>query len=240
MLNELAEKLQESCFAAVLDGVTTVYVARASARRVINVGINVGHRAPAYAGSTGRVLLSGLSERELDGYIAAVKLEKFTPHTVTSKVKLRDIIDETRRQGWSIVNEELELGLRSISVPIRDRAGDVTGAAQRVLPLGAGDAGGHAHAHPERAAGVGPAHLARAAGVGWAKAPAHDLEVSAAAARRCGGHAVCRRSRAGKALPTLRHRTPRSATPARGRACCGDQPRGQRPERVAGIAGTAK
>jgi IclR family pca regulon transcriptional regulator len=134
VLNELAEKLQESCFAAVLDGDTTVYVARASARRVINVGINVGHRAPAYAGSTGRVLLSGLSERELDAYIAAVKLEKFTPHTVTSKVKLRDIIDETRRQGWSIVNEELELGLRSISVPIRDRSGDVSGALNVCCP----------------------------------------------------------------------------------------------------------
>lgn len=134
VLNEMAEKLQESCFAAVLDDGVTVYVARASARRVINVGINVGNRAPAYAGSTGRVLLSGLPERELDAYIAGVKLEKFTPRTVTSKVKLREIIDETRRQGWSIVDEELEVGLRSISVPIRDRAGSITAALNVCCP----------------------------------------------------------------------------------------------------------
>lgn len=133
-LNQLAEKLQESCFAAVLDGGSTVYVARASARRVINVGINVGNRAPAYAGSTGRVLLSGLSEQALDAYLAGVKLEKLTPHTVTSKVKLRGIIAETRRQGWSIVDQELEVGLRSISVPIRDRAGGVAAALNVCCP----------------------------------------------------------------------------------------------------------
>lgn len=134
VLDELSKKLGESCFAAVLDGGSAIYVARAASRRVVNVGINVGSRAPAHAVSTGRVLLSGLSEQELDDYLAGVKLEKFTPNTVTSKVKLRGIIEETRRQGWSIVDQELEVGLRSISVPIRDRAGNVIAAVNVCCP----------------------------------------------------------------------------------------------------------
>ena len=165
VLNELSEKLSESCFVAVFDGTSAVYVARAASRRVMNVGINVGNRAEAYAVSTGRVLLSGLSERELDEYLASVKLEKFTPNTVTSKVKLRGIIEETRRQGWSIVDQELEAGLRAISVPIRDRAGNIKAALEHVLSLGARDARGHAHARADRAAGRRPAHLAGAAGL---------------------------------------------------------------------------
>ena len=134
VLNDLAEKLEESCFAAVLDGTSAVYVARASSRRMINVGIELGNRAPAYAVSTGRVLLSGLSDSELDQYLADVKLEKFTPNTVSSKVKLRSIIEEVRRQGWSIVDQEMEVGLRSISVPIRDRSGRVTAALNVCCP----------------------------------------------------------------------------------------------------------
>lgn len=134
VLNDLSEKLSESCFAAVLDGDSAVYVARAASRRVMNVGINVGSRAPAHAVSTGRVLLAGLSDSELDDYLAGVKLEKFTLNTVTSKVKLRGIVEETRRQGWSIVDQELEVGLRAISVPIRDRAGAIKAALNVCCP----------------------------------------------------------------------------------------------------------
>jgi len=134
VLNDLSEKLSESCFAAVLDGDSAVYVARAASRRVMNVGINVGSRVAAHAVSTGRVLLSGLSEHELDDYLAGVKLAKFTSNTVTSKVRLRSIIEETRRQGWSIVDQELEAGLRAISVPIRDRSGTIKAALNVCCP----------------------------------------------------------------------------------------------------------
>jgi IclR family pca regulon transcriptional regulator len=134
VLRDLSERLKESCFAAVLDGTSAVYVASAASRRVMNVGIHVGNRAPAHAVSTGRVLLSGLGDEELDAYLAKVKLEKFTSNTVTSKVKLRSIIEETRRQGWSIVDQELEPGLRAISVPIRDRAGKIKGALNVCCP----------------------------------------------------------------------------------------------------------
>jgi IclR family pca regulon transcriptional regulator len=134
VLNELSDKLEESCFAAVLDGGSAVYVARAASNRVINVGINLGSRVPAHAVSTGRVLLAGLSGPEFETYLASVKLEKFTPNTVTSKVKLREIIDEVRRQGWATVDQELEIGLRSISAPIRSRAGSVTAALNVCCP----------------------------------------------------------------------------------------------------------
>jgi IclR family transcriptional regulator, pca regulon regulatory protein len=134
IMNELAEKLQESCFAAVLDFESVVYVLRASSRRVVNVGISIGSRVPAHCVSTGRVLLSGLPDEQLETYLDSVKLTKFTPNTVTSKVKLRGLIEETRRQGWATVDQEFEVGLRSISVPIRGRGGDIVAALNVCCP----------------------------------------------------------------------------------------------------------
>jgi IclR family pca regulon transcriptional regulator len=134
VMNELAEKLQESCFAAILDEDAVIYVARASADRLVNVGIRVGNRVPAYCVSTGRVLLAGLSDAELHRYLEEVKLERFTPNTTISKVKLRSQIEEVRRQGWASVDQELEIGLRSISAPIRDRGGAVIAALNICCP----------------------------------------------------------------------------------------------------------
>ncbi len=134
IMNELAEKLEESCFAAVLDVDTVIYVLRASSRRVVNVGITIGSRVPAHCVSTGRVLLSGLSDDALDRYLDRAKLVKYTPTTVTSKSKLRRLVLETRRQGFAIVDQELEVGLRSISVPVRDRAGDIVAALNVCCP----------------------------------------------------------------------------------------------------------
>jgi IclR family transcriptional regulator, pca regulon regulatory protein len=134
IMNELAEKLEESCFAAVLDVDTVIYVLRASSRRVVNVGITIGSRVPAHCVSTGRVLLSGLSDDALDEYLGRAKLVKYTPTTVTSKSKLRRLVVETRRQGFAIVDQELEVGLRSISVPVRDRAGAIVAALNVCCP----------------------------------------------------------------------------------------------------------
>jgi IclR family pca regulon transcriptional regulator len=133
-MNELAERLQESCFAAILDGDSVIYVARAVSNRVVNVGITVGSRAPANAVSTGRVLLSGLDDASLRRYLQRLKLNKLTPYTVTSKAKLKASIEQVRRQGWSIVNQELEVGLQSISVPIRDSEGAIVAALNVCCP----------------------------------------------------------------------------------------------------------
>ncbi len=132
--NELAERLGESCFAAVLDGDSVIYIARASSGRMVDVGITVGSRVAAHCVSTGRVLLAGLDEAALQSYLDTVRLEKFTPLTTTSKVKLRESIEEARRQGWAIVDQELEIGLRSLSAPIVDRAGSVIAALNVCCP----------------------------------------------------------------------------------------------------------
>jgi len=134
VMNGLAERLQESCFAAILDGDSVIYVARATSQRLVNVGINIGSRVPAHCVSTGRVLLAALPEERLHDYLETATLKRFTPNTVTSRVKLRGIIEEARRQGWATADQELEEGLRSISVPIRDRFGAVAAALNVCCP----------------------------------------------------------------------------------------------------------
>lgn len=125
---ELAELTQESCSAATLDGTEVVYVARVPSTRVMSVNLNVGARVPAYATSMGRVLLGGLHPAMLDQYFAGVRLLPLTPHTVTDEARLRERIAEAREQGWSLVDEELEDGLRSIAAPIHDRYGRLDAA----------------------------------------------------------------------------------------------------------------
>lgn len=134
IMDQLSDKLQESCFAAVLNGHDVIYVARATSDRLINVGINVGSHAPAHSVSTGRVLLAALPEEGLQQYLENVTLTKLTPNTTTSKVKLRNLIEECRLSGWCIVDQELEIGLRSISVPIRNADGTVVAALNVCCP----------------------------------------------------------------------------------------------------------
>lgn len=134
VMNELAEKLHESVFAAVLAGDEVFYVARASADRLINVGITVGKRAPAFAVSTGRILLAFEPEEVRERYLDNVRLEKLTPNTVTSKVRLRALLEEARASGYSIVDQEMEAGLGAISVPVRNGEGRVIAALNVCCP----------------------------------------------------------------------------------------------------------
>ena len=134
IMNELSVKLQESCFAAVLDGQEVVYVARATSDRLVNIGISVGSRAPVHAVSTGRVLLAALPEDALQKTLDALEPQRYTPNTTVSKVQLRNLIEDARAKGWSIVDQELEIGLRSISVPIRTPQGEVVAALNVCCP----------------------------------------------------------------------------------------------------------
>ena len=134
IMNDVSERLQESCFAAVLDGDDVIYVARATSQRVVNVGISVGSRVPAYCVSTGRILLAYLTAEQRAAYFKRVRLRKITPSTTTSKAKLRAEIEKARRQNWCIADQEFELGLRSISVPIRDRGGQAIAALNVCCP----------------------------------------------------------------------------------------------------------
>ena len=120
-MEQVTATTQESCSVAVLDGHEVVYIARVPTKRIMRVTLSIGTRLPAHATSLGRVLLAELSPSELDAYFAAGPLERFTDRTVTDPAELRRRLDEVRRQGHALIDQELEEGLRSISVPLRCR-----------------------------------------------------------------------------------------------------------------------
>jgi len=135
IMTRLAETVQESVFAAVLEETDVVYIASAAPPdRIVSISVSVGSRAPAHCVSSGRILVASLSEKEQDEYFEKAKLTRLTPNTVTSKVELRSLIEEARVKDWAIVDQELEIGLRSISVPIRDRSGKVMAALNVACP----------------------------------------------------------------------------------------------------------
>lgn len=127
-LRELVERVHESSSVSVLDGTDVVYVAREPTQRIMTVAISVGTRFPAYATSMGRVLLAGCSDAALDGFLARAELRKLTAATVTDPVRLRREIERVREQGWALVDQELEDGLRSVAVPLRSPSGEVVAA----------------------------------------------------------------------------------------------------------------
>ena len=127
-LEDLTEELHESCSVSVLDGDDIVYVARASANRIMTIALTVGTRLPPYPTSMGRVLLAGLPEAELDAHLSRARLRKLTEHTVDDPDQLRAILADVRAKGWAAVDQELEAGVRSIAVPIRDSSGRVVAA----------------------------------------------------------------------------------------------------------------
>jgi IclR family pca regulon transcriptional regulator len=126
-LEQLSRDLGESTSASVLDGGDIVYVARVPTRRIMTVGITIGTRFPAYATSMGRVLLAGLPAGELAAYLASLRPAAFTPSTLTDPAALRAELDAVRERGWTIVDQELEQGLRSVAAPVR-RGGTVVAA----------------------------------------------------------------------------------------------------------------
>jgi IclR family pca regulon transcriptional regulator len=93
------------------------------------VTISIGTRFPAYATSMGRVLLAGLPAPELDAYLDRVTMRPFTPRTITDHELLRAELDQVREQGWALVDQELEEGLRSLAAPIRGRPSRPAAAA---------------------------------------------------------------------------------------------------------------
>jgi len=127
-LERLVAEVRESSSVSVLDGDDIVYVARVPTSRIMRVAINVGTRFPAYATSMGRVQLAGLPEAELDAYLARADLRRLTAHTLAQPDALRAELARIRAQGWALVDQELEEGLRSVAAPIRDRTGAVVAA----------------------------------------------------------------------------------------------------------------
>ncbi|MEV6315337.1 IclR family transcriptional regulator C-terminal domain-containing protein [Streptomyces sp. NPDC051776] len=122
-LEELAARVHESASVAVLDGEDIRYVARVPTYRIMSVNITVGTRFPAYATSMGRVLLAGLDAQDRAERLAVAELWPLTARTVTDAATLDRILDGVAEHGHALVDEELEEGLRSLAVPLRDGAG---------------------------------------------------------------------------------------------------------------------
>ena len=118
-LEELVARLHESSSISILDGHHVVYVARVPTKRIMTVAISVGTRFPAYATSMGRVLLAALPPDALEQYLAEAVLEPLTANTVTDPARLREILAGVAAQGYAIVDQELEEGLRAVAAPIR-------------------------------------------------------------------------------------------------------------------------
>jgi len=125
-LEQISETTGESSSAAILDGDDIVYIARSATRRIMSIGLGVGSRLPAYCTSLGRAILAYQPESTIEAYLGRVRLEARTPKTITDKTELRAVLEATRAQGYALVNEELEFGLRSIAVPVIQKDGRVT------------------------------------------------------------------------------------------------------------------
>lgn len=126
-LETLASKSHESCSASVLDGEDIVYIARASTNRIMTIGLSVGTRLPAYCTSMGRVILASHDD-ELEHYLATANLQARTENTITDPDELRDELLKVREQGWCLLDQELELGVRSVAVPLHDATCEVVAA----------------------------------------------------------------------------------------------------------------
>ncbi|WP_213875128.1 IclR family transcriptional regulator [Pseudomonas sp. dw_358] len=150
-LDRMSEQLHEACNMATLEDDDILYIARsATTQRLISVDLSVGGRLPAYCTSMGRILLAALDDASLDEYLERVDLQPRTSRTLVSKAALLTCLHKVREQGWCIVDQELEQGLRSIAVPVYDASGQVLAALnvsthagrvtstdleQRILPI---------------------------------------------------------------------------------------------------------
>jgi IclR family pca regulon transcriptional regulator len=128
ILEQITEQVHESSSLSVMDSDQIVYVARSSAKRVMSVALSVGSRLPCYCTSMGRVLLAALPEHESQAYLERVELKALTPKTVTDRSSLMEIVARVREEGFALADEELELGLRSLAVPLKTRQGEVIAA----------------------------------------------------------------------------------------------------------------
>jgi IclR family pca regulon transcriptional regulator len=131
ILDRLRDEIGESVSLAVADGDEVLFVARSAAARVVSAAVRIGARWPMYCTAAGRVLLAARPESEFETYLANGRFEKLTPKTVVDRGGLRRVIEETRRRGYGAGDEEIEIGLRAVAVPVHSPAG-VTVAAMAV------------------------------------------------------------------------------------------------------------
>ena len=127
-MEAFVERVNESSSVAVLDDTEIVYVARVPTKRIMTVSIGLGTRFPAYQTSMGRVLLAELEKERVRDIFRRSDRSRTTEHTVTDLEELLEQLAEARRQGWAMVDQELEIGLRSLATPLRGESGAVLAA----------------------------------------------------------------------------------------------------------------
>ncbi|MGX5666789.1 IclR family transcriptional regulator [Rhizobium daejeonense] len=134
LLDTLSDELGESSSVSILDGDEIVYVARAAQRKVMSIALMPGSRLPAFCTSMGRILFSALPEEEIRKRLALHPLTARTPMTVTDPDMLMERIRAVRAQGYAVIDQEVELGLRSIAVPVLTARGITVAALNIGLP----------------------------------------------------------------------------------------------------------
>jgi IclR family pca regulon transcriptional regulator len=117
-LEEVTLETKESSSASVLDEDEIVYVARVQTRRIMSVSLSIGSRLPAFCTSMGRVLLAHLPAEMLENYLKVTKFQRFTEKTISDPEALRKELSSVFKQGYALVDQELEIGLRSLAVPV--------------------------------------------------------------------------------------------------------------------------
>jgi IclR family transcriptional regulator, pca regulon regulatory protein len=127
-MRDFVNQTGESCSISILDGTHIIYVARVSTKRIMSINLDVGTRLPAYATSMGHVLLANLPNEELKKVLEEIELDKYTNKTISNKKELLRILEGVYENGWGGVDQQLEEGLRSIAVPIRNANGKVIAA----------------------------------------------------------------------------------------------------------------
>lgn len=128
VLTKLVGELGESCSIAVLDIPDIVYVARVAVKRIVTSDVSIGTRLPAFATTMGRVLLAGMPPDDFESYLSETEFRPITRFTVTDRDELRTLVRTAGERGYALMDEEFEIGLRSIAVPIHDSAGRVVAA----------------------------------------------------------------------------------------------------------------
>lgn len=127
-LEEVTSRTGHTSSLAALDGEDAVYISRVPSRRVMSITLTTGTRLPAYATSIGRVLLAGLTPPDVEHFLVTGDFRALTPHTITDPDRLRAELARVREQGWAMVDQEFEEGVRSFAAPVRDSTGRVVAA----------------------------------------------------------------------------------------------------------------
>lgn len=128
-LDELTEKIVQSSALAVLDGVESVYIAQSTAERILSVRVPVGRRLPALYTSTGRVMLAHMREDEIERFIFSTPLTPFNERSIRDPKLLMEELRKIREQGYCLLDQEVEIGIRTMAVPIFNPEGKVEAAA---------------------------------------------------------------------------------------------------------------